>query len=93
MIPSVYQAVQIATRYGMDDGAHHKMWVIDQMLRALTDCPIVEKIGISQREDGTHIEFSYQTYGESEEYKRLIAEACAGDDGPQTYSWSVGIAP
>lgn len=28
-------AAQIASRYGMIDGAHHKQWVIDQMLRAM----------------------------------------------------------
>lgn len=29
-------ALEIARRYGQDDGAHHKAWVIDQMVRALT---------------------------------------------------------
>ena len=28
-------AINIATEHGMIDGAHHKQWVIDQMLRAL----------------------------------------------------------
>lgn len=36
---SVYErirnAAEIATRFGMIDGAHHKQWVIDQMLRAM----------------------------------------------------------
>lgn len=40
MQPSEYQvrrtrAVKIASDYGEYDGSHHKMWVIDQMLRAL----------------------------------------------------------
>jgi hypothetical protein len=26
-------------------------------------------------------------------YAELIAEACAGEDGPTTYAWDVGIAP
>lgn len=30
------KAIDIALEYGQTDGAHHKMWVIDQMLRALT---------------------------------------------------------
>jgi hypothetical protein len=25
---------------GVDDGDHHKMWIIDQMVRALTGCPV-----------------------------------------------------
>lgn len=28
-------AVEVARRYGQIDGAHHKTWVIDQMLRHL----------------------------------------------------------
>ena len=30
------EEVRIGIRYGQIDGGHHKMWVIDQMLRALT---------------------------------------------------------
>lgn len=29
-------ALMFAMSYGQDDGAHHKMWVIDQMVRAIT---------------------------------------------------------
>ena len=28
-------AIELATRYGGIDGAHHKAWVIDQMVRIL----------------------------------------------------------
>ncbi|HVL13460.1 MAG TPA: hypothetical protein VM529_12915 [Gemmata sp.] len=31
----ISQAVAVARRYGGIDGAHHKQWVIDQMLRVL----------------------------------------------------------
>jgi hypothetical protein len=31
--------------------------------------------------------------GECGEYRRLVADAKAGEDGPDTYSWDVGIAP
>lgn len=27
------------------------------------------------------------------EYERIISEACDGEDGPDTYTWDVGIAP
>lgn len=30
-------AIEIAFQYGGIDGAHHKAWVIDQMLRVLAD--------------------------------------------------------
>ncbi len=58
-------ALDIALRYGQIDGGHHKMWVIDQMVRALT--------------------------GNS--YEAWVAEACDGEDGPDTYEWDEGIAP
>lgn len=31
----INKAVELITEYGQIDGAHHKMWVIDQVLRAL----------------------------------------------------------
>ena len=35
----IAKAIDLAVRHGGHDGAHHKTWVIDQMVRALTDCP------------------------------------------------------
>jgi hypothetical protein len=32
----IVKALGVAFRYGGTDGAHHKAWVIDQMVRALT---------------------------------------------------------
>ncbi len=32
----IKKATKVALGYGQIDGGHHKMWVIDQMLRALT---------------------------------------------------------
>lgn len=32
----VSDALAIARAYGQDDGSHHKAWVIDQVVRALT---------------------------------------------------------
>lgn len=32
----ISDALAIARAYGQDDGSHHKAWVIDQMVRALT---------------------------------------------------------
>lgn len=75
-MPNIELALEYAVRYGGIDGGHHKTWVIDQMVRALTDCPITD-----------------ETQGESDEYKKLVADACNGEDGPNTYDWDVGIAP
>ena len=61
----IESALTVARLFGGTDGAHHKTWVIDQMVRALT---------------GNNYEF-------------WVKEVCAGEDGPDTYSWDKGIAP
>ena len=58
-------ALELAIQYGQIDGDHHKAWVIDQIVRALT----------------------------GDNYDNVIADACDGEDGPQTYDWNCGIAP
>lgn len=58
-------ALDVAVQYGGIDGEHHKEWVIDQMVRALT--------------------------GDS--YESFVANAKNGEDGPDTYEWSEGVAP
>lgn len=86
----IEKALSIAVAYGGNDGAHHKDWVIDQMVRALTGCPLET---ILHTPHGGGESYSYQAQGESEDYKALVADACNGEDGPQTYSWETGIAP
>ena len=82
------RALQIAIKFGGIDGAHHKDWVIDQMVRALTNCPIIEKHSSNHNKT-----YTYEVQGESEEYKQLVEWACDGEDGSETYSWEEGIAP
>lgn len=69
---AVASALSIAVRFGGSDEAHHLKWVVDQMVRELTNC----------RADK-----------ESEEYLKLVKEACSGPDGPNTFKWDKGIAP
>jgi len=76
--PRIEHALEIANRYAGIDGAHHKMWSIDQMVRALTGCPMIEKAAVQ---------------GESEEYLEFIRQHNEGEDGPDTYEWDEGIAP
>ncbi len=64
---AVTDALELIVRYGGIDEAHHKAWVLDQVVRVLI--------------------------GDDEEYKKFVAEAKAGEDGPNTYAWNVGIAP
>lgn len=48
------KALEIACRYGGIDGAHHKTWAIDQMVRALTGCPEADEV---QGESEEYLEF------------------------------------
>ncbi len=59
------------------------------MVRCLTGCPLVEK----KAKDCNGKSYTYQTLGESQAYKELVAEACDGDDGPDSYEWDVGTPP
>lgn len=78
----VVRALELAVKYGGIDGDHHKAWVIDQMVRRLTGCPVVEVM------PGGH-----EVLGESAEYRALVRDARNGEDGPETYDWDVGICP
>lgn len=59
------KAIELAVQYGGIDGSHHKMWVIDQMIRILA----------------------------GDDYQKIIADACDGEDGPNTYDWDEGTPP
>lgn len=61
----IENALDIAMRYGSYDGGHHKMWAIDQIVRALT----------------------------GKNYEAWVRKACAGEFGPDTYEWDIGIPP
>ena len=46
-------ALDVALRYGSIDGAHHKAWVIDQMVRALTGGMYILWVnGVKNGDDG-----------------------------------------
>ncbi len=60
---AIYKALDIAYSYGNINGMHHKQWIIDQMVRALT----------------------------GEYYDEWVIEVKAGEDGPDTYEWDIGI--
>jgi hypothetical protein len=76
-------AVGIIIRFGGIDGEHHKTWVLDQAVRALTGCQ-----GVSRNENNVPDHFEA-----NEAYRALIADACDGEDGPNTYEWDEGIPP
>lgn len=73
------EALRCAMDYGTIDGGHHKMWVIDQMVRHLTHCPLITK----EATDCNGKKYTYITLGESKEYLDLISNN----------DWESGIAP
>lgn len=92
MIPSqkelkerIEHALGIAMQFSQIDGAHHKAWTIDQMVRALTGCPMEDRVG----QDFLGHDYNYKAQGESEEYRKFIDDANDEDHFP----WDVGIAP
>lgn len=76
----VENALIFAANYGDTDGSHHKMWVIDQMVRALTGSPIITRKFVNYK--GQPCEF--ETFGESDEYRAFT---------DQYEDWDVGKAP
>ncbi len=85
----ILRALDFAVRFGGIDGDHHKRWVIDQMVRALTGCPMET----AEAKDYRGNPYSYQRQGESDAYRALVKAACEGEDGPDTNEWDQGIAP
>lgn len=61
----ITSAIEMAVDFGGIDGAHHKTWVIDQIVRILAQS----------------------------DYEEIVRKAKHGIDGPDTYSWDIGIAP
>lgn len=50
----IEKALKLASDYGTIDGGHHKMWVIDQIVRALTGTAYDEWVAETEAgEDGS----------------------------------------
>lgn len=78
----LHDRIQKALDHASDavyDGESHKMWVIDQMVRALTGCPIITKTGLSGLYNSEL--FHYKAQGESDEYRAFTATVPEWDEG------------
>jgi len=84
----IEKALEIAF-FNSSDGAHHKLWAIDQMVRALTGCPII----VTHAFDCNGSPYVYEKFGESEQYQKFVRDFNYGEEGVNTYSWDIGIAP
>jgi len=85
----IEMALGVIFSNGGIDGAHHKQWVLDQVVRYLTGCPMVEARGA----DCNGKDYAYEDLGESDEYQAWVKGHNNGEDGPDTYSWDIGVAP
>lgn len=85
----VHKALLVAAQYGGYDGSHHKMWVIDQMVRELTGCPLVKATAKGYK----GVEYEFEELGESEAYREWVRNVEDGEDGPNSYSWDEGCPP
>lgn len=84
----IKRALYIAENYGQGDGAHHKAWAIDQMVRALLNCPLEEvEYKLPSSSDPNRV-YSATKQGESKEYIEFIKEY--EQDG--VYTWEKGIS-
>ena len=97
----VEKAIAIAHRNAGEDGDHHKMWCIDQMVRALTGCPTITLSKLNHKGR----KYEYETQGSSDEYKQFVADyeecdvcygevtegyTCGNCEGEQCYEWDTG---
>jgi hypothetical protein len=85
----IRNALAVAMRSGGIEGEHHRTWVIDQMVRALTGCAMLVEIDDLDAPPG----MVDPSVPPTAEYEAWVAEHNAGEDGAETYTWETGIAP
>lgn len=66
--------------YAQYDGAHHKTWVADQMVRALLGCPVQTR-HVTGSAGGV---YPYEVQVQNDAYRRFLLE---------NPGWDEGIAP
>lgn len=82
-------ALYIVRCYGGIDGDHHKQWVLDQVARILNGAPVLIR---QARWKNGHAEYRISV-GTCDAYDAWVKAQKDGEDGPDTYSWTGGIAP
>ena len=83
-------ALSLIGRYGGYDGEHHKTWVLDQVARILNGAPITWYERRWERDNHREQDF---TVGTCARYQGWVRDLKNGEDGPDTYHYSEGIAP
>lgn len=82
-------------KYGGIDGAHHKDWVLDQVVQILNGTKVILKEAkwVNSRYPDGYSELRFDLDTPTTEYDKWVAETKDGEDGPETYGYSQGIAP
>lgn len=75
----VTSALAMLQEWATHDGAEHKAFALDQVLRALTGCTIDDEDKVAR--------------GTTAEYETFVALFESGSHGPKTYTWDRGEAP
>lgn len=91
MIERERWALEFIVRYGQVDGAHHKQWVLDQVARVLLGTQV--EVYEARWSDGATEERIRLSETPSSKYLAWVKEQRAGEDGPETYDYDVGVAP
>jgi hypothetical protein len=73
----VQHALNLAAKYRDGSTLEQKSWVIDQMVRALTECPIVVREITTGRNEALEVE----QLGESSQYLHFVARNPDWDKG------------
>lgn len=86
----VEKALEYITRYGGGmNGPERKQWVLDQVVRALIGCPMVEKSAL----DVYRKPYTYDAQGESDAYLEWVRAAFGDEDNPDADNWDIGTPP
>ena len=85
-------ALRYIEMYGGIDGAHHKTWVLDQVVRILLGTPV--EVKLAKWSNGQQ-EYRFVTGEPSEEYLDWVEEMKGIDPetGEAEYDYDEGIAP
>jgi hypothetical protein len=77
--------------YGQVDGAHHKAWVLDQVVRILNGAPVTVK----QASWDNGLTELRHSVGTNEAYEQWVKRYCTDEEtgDPDGYEYNCGIAP
>lgn len=79
-------------RSGGVDGAHHKQWTLDRIVRILTESPMVPMVN---NHTANGVPYHFEDYGEGPGYLAWVKEYEGDPADPENYygDWDRGIAP